>query len=171
MDKEKLARRYRSLWTGEAVSSALFISLFLYFAARNGQWSHWILRGYSLAVVVFILIQAISWWRWKLHLLAQGARDMPPHVVARFRRLRTLNWLLIAAFALVFLLRLWLTGRGASGPDFWVGLLILGGAVLEQINYYHYQLMYDNPYDWNHLRTQRSLRRGSIAKVLERQGG
>ncbi len=45
----------------------------------------------------------------------------------------------------------------------------MGGAVLEQINYYYYQLMYDNPYDWNYLRRERRLRRGSVAKVLERQ--
>lgn len=42
----------------------------------------------------------------------------------------------------------------------------LGGAVLEQINYY-VQFMYDNPYDWAYLRRHRRLRRGSIAKALD----
>lgn len=164
-------RRYRSLWTGEAISSALFTFLFFYFALRHGQWQTWVLRGYSLAVVLSILLQGVSWWRWKQYILAQGTRTMPAHIVDRFRRLRTLNWLLIAGYPLAVLVKVWISGETAFSRDFWFGLLILGGAVLEQINYYYVQLMYDNPYDWNYLRSQRRLRRGTIAKVLARREG
>lgn len=179
MNPEKLARRYHSLWLGELVSSVLFIAVYLILALHDGQWSRWVLRGYSLAVVVFILIQAVFWWLWKVRLLRQNSREMPLHVVARYRRLRGLNWLLIAGFVPVALLKALFLGELAIGEgdfgeadfdsDFWYGLLIMGGAVLEQINYYYYQLMYDNPYDWNYLRRERRLRRGSVAKVLERQ--
>jgi hypothetical protein len=50
-----------------------------------------------------------------------------------------------------------------------VGLLFTGGALLEQINYYYTQLMYDNPYDWNYLRTHRRLRQGIIGKALAQE--
>jgi hypothetical protein len=169
MNLEKLAKRYRSLWLGELASSILFIAIYLNLALRDGQWSRWVLRGYSLAVVVFILIQGIFWWRWKGHVLRHNSREMPPHVVARYRRLRGLNWLLIAGFVPVVLLKAFFLGELAFDRDFWYGLLIMGGAVLEHINYYYYQLMYDNPYDWKHLRRERRLRRGTVAKVLERQ--
>lgn len=169
MDKQKLSRRYRSLWLGETVSILLFIYLFAFFAARDAGWHNWILRGYSLAVVIIILLQGVSWWRWKQHQLAKDTRDMPAHIVTRFHRLRTVNWLLIAAFPLAMLGKRVITGALTTSADLWLGLLILAFAALEQINYYYVQLMYDSRYDWNYLRTHRSLRRGTIGKVLDRQ--
>ena len=168
MDKEKLAKRYRYLWTGEATSSILFVALLLIFAVADGVWSRWILRSYSVAVVVIVLSQSVVWWRWKLRLLSEGRRQMPSQFVANFGRLRWLNWALIAGFALAVLAKRWLIGELPADRDLWLGLMFLGGAVLEQINYYYYQLMYDNSYDWNYLRTERRLRRGTIAKVLAR---
>jgi hypothetical protein len=164
-DSSFLARRYRYLWTGELFSAVMFPSLLLWFAARDGAWTNWVGRGYAVVVVSCILLQGVAWWRWKLRLLREGRRTMPLSVLAVYRRLRALNWLLIALFPVVLLLRWMLTGR-APTADTWLGLLFLGGAALEQINYYYVQLMYDNPYDWAYLRRHRRLRRGSIAKAL-----
>lgn len=169
MDREKLVKRYRYLWTGELAAILLFVYLLLYYAAADGRWSNWILRIYSVSVVVIILAQSIPWWRWKLRLLQEGRREMPAYIVSRYARLRTLNWLLIAGFGLAVVAKAQVTDAAIIGPDLWYGLLILGGAVLEQVNYYHYQLMYDSAYDLNHLRTERRLRRGTIAKVLDRR--
>jgi hypothetical protein len=165
-DPSFLARRYRYLWTGELVSAVLFPVLLLWFAARDGAWSDWLGRGYAVAVVSCILLQGVAWWRWKLRLLREGRRTMPLPVLAVYRWLRSLNWLLIALFPVVLLLKWALTGRAPPAADLWLGLLFLGGAALEQINYYYVQLMYDNPYDWAELRRHRRLRRGSIAKAL-----
>ena len=89
-------------------------------------------------------------------------------VLRWYQRFKWLNWLLIALFPAV----LWLNWQLLDGPrsmaDLWIGLLILAGAVLEQINYYYYQLMYDNPYDWAYLRTYRRLRPGNIGQALTR---
>lgn len=166
-DAAFLARRYRFLWTGELFSAVLFPVLLLWFAARDGAWSNWLGRGYAVAVVSAILLQGVAWWRWKLRLLREGRRTMPLPLLAGYRRLRALNWLLIALFPVVLLLTWMLTGRAPPAADTWLGLLFLGGAVLEQINYYYVQLMYDNPYDWAYLRRHRRLRRGSIAKALD----
>ncbi|MFW6097563.1 MAG: hypothetical protein ACOC9Z_05785 [Chloroflexota bacterium] len=169
MDKEKLAKRYRYLWTGELAAILLFLFLLFFYASREGQWFNWILRTYSVFVVVIILAQSVPWWRWKLRLLQEGRRDMPSHIVSRYARLRGLNWLLIAGFVLAVLAKGLFVDAAIFGPDLWYGLLFLGGAVLEQINYYYYQLMYDSVYDLNHLRSERRLRRGTIAKVLDRR--
>jgi|ADGO01.1.fsa_nt_gi hypothetical protein len=166
-DPSFLARRYRILWAGELFSAVMFPVLMLWFAARDGAWSEWLSRGYAVAIVSWILLQGVAWWRWKLRLLREGRRTMPPQVLAVYRRLRSLNWLLIALFPLVPLLTWALTGRVPPVADIVLGLLFLGGAVLEQINYYYVQLMYDNPYDWAYLRRHRRLRRGSIAKALD----
>ena len=169
MEPEALAKRYRSLWMGEAVSSVLFVGVFLSVALADGRWTHWIARSYALAVVVLILAQGVIWWRWKLRQLQAGQRTMPVEVLRKFRRYQRLNWLLIGAFPAVLALKWWVTGRFWPDEDTGFGLLFLGGALLEQINYYYYQLMYDSRYDWAYLRTHRRLRPGSIGKALAEQ--
>jgi len=47
-----------------------------------------------------------------------------------------------------------------------VGLLL--GAVLEQINYYHYQLMYDTRTAFEHLWRQRRLRKAALGIDIAR---
>lgn len=167
MDKDALRRRYTYLWTGETLSSVLFVALLLWLASRDGVWQHWIARSYSLAVVVLILGQGIAWWRLKLRLLDRGQRQAPAPALASFRRWRRINWWLIGAYPLVVVAGALLTGRPLLSFDSWIGLAILSGALLEQINYYYWQLMYDSPYDWAFLRAHRRLRRGSIGKALD----
>lgn len=166
MPREWLEQRYRYLWTGEAAAILVFVLLFLYTALADGEGRNWIARAYSLSVVVTILLQGIVWWRWKLRMLQTGQRTMPKHVLSRFRRFKWVNWLLIVLFPLVIWLKWWLTGAPWRAADTWWGLLFLGGAILEQINYYYAQLMYDNRYDWRYLRSHRQLRPGSIGKAL-----
>lgn len=166
MEREALARRYRYLWTGEAVSIFLFIVLFLYYALADMQWSNWIIRTYSLTVVIIILLQGIIWWMWKLRILQTRQRTIPVHILKRFARFKRVNWLLISLFPFVLGLKWWFTNSLWSNNDAWLGLLFMGGALLEQINYYYYQLMYDSRYDWTYLRTHRRLRQGSIGKGL-----
>lgn len=166
MDTETLAKRYRYLWTGEAVSATLFIILLVASAVREGAWINWIARAYSVGVVVWILMQAVVFWRWKLRLLRQRQRTLPAQVVRRLRRFKHLNWILIGAFPLVVFAEWLLSGGRVSQADVGLGTLFLVGAILEQINYYYHQLMYDSRYDWRYLMLHRRLRIGSIAKVL-----
>ncbi len=168
MNKEALRKRYQALWTGEAAAIIVFVSFLLWFAYRDGQWQKWIIRTYSLGVVILILIQGIVWWRWKLHILRNNQRLIPEHVLKSFLFWRRTNWWLIGSFPLVVVVATKLTAQSLLSADTFIGLLILGGAVLEQINYYYVQLMYDSAYDWAYLRTHRRLRRGTIAKALDR---
>lgn len=169
MDKITLQKRYQYLWTGETLSATLFVAILLWSAWRDGVWQHWIVRTYSLGVVILILIQGATWWRWKLRVLANDQRHLPAPVLAAFRRWRRINWWLIGAFPLIVVAAQRLTGQALISVDAVVGLLIWIGAILEQINYYYTQLMYDNAYDWAYLRTHRQLRRGTIAKEFDAQ--
>jgi len=167
MDQDKLRRRYHTLWTGEAFSALLFVAFLLWFADQDGVWQRWIARTYSVGVVILILLQGIVWWRVKLRLLQQNQRPMPAAILRGFRWWRRVNWVLIGAYPLVVLIATQMTAQPLLSPDTWFGLLFLGGAVLEQINYYYVQLMYDSAYDWAYLRTHQRLRRGTIARALD----
>ena len=167
MDTEALVKRYRYLWTGETVSASLFVLLLVIAAVRDGAYVNWIARAYGVVVVVWILMQAVLFWRWKLRLLAQEQRTLPAPIVLRFRRFKHLNWILIGAFPLIVVVEWLATDGHLNQADVGLGLLIVVGAVLEQINYYHYQLMYfDSRYDWRYLVQHKRLRVGSIAKML-----
>jgi hypothetical protein len=92
---------------------------------------------------------------------------MPAHVLRSFRSWRRINWFLIGSFPPVVMIGTQLTNQPLVSPDTIFGLLILVGAVLEQINYYYFQLMYDSAYDLAYLKAHRRLRRASIAQALD----
>lgn len=167
MNKDMLRKRYRYLWTGEALAATVFIVFLLYSVYQDGVWQRWIARSYSLGVVILILLQGIVWWHLKGRLLTENQRRMPLSVLSSFLVCRYLNWILIGLFPLVVAITTQLTQQPRVSIDTVFGLLILAGAMLEQINYYYVQLMYDSAYDWAYLRTHRRLRRGTIAKALD----
>ncbi len=169
MDRHALRKRYTYLWTGEAVAASLFAALLGWAIYRDGAWHNWIARSYSVGVVILILIQGIVWWRSKLHLLRINQRHLPRAVLRSFQRWRRINWILIGSFPAVVLVAPLITNQPRNSVDILYGALFLGGAVLEQINDYYIQLMYDSAYDWAYLRTHRRLRPGTIAKALDAQ--
>jgi hypothetical protein len=167
MKKEALRKRYGYLWKMELLSAAMFPALLVWVAARHGAWENFVVRAYSVAVVAAILLQGTAWWRWKLAVLNGRVEAIPPRVLSRYRMWKRANWLLIGLLPVVVALAVWSRPQGARAADIWLGLLFLAGAVLEQINYYYYQLMYDTKHDWNYLRQHRRLRRGNIAAALD----
>ena len=52
--------------------------------------------------------------------------------------------------------------------DFWTGLVLATLAALEQVNYYHWQLMHDTPQEWRDLLRRKRLKRGLLARELGR---
>lgn len=170
MNKEALRRRYISLWTGEATAALFFTILLLWSMHHDGIWQCWIARTYSLSVVNIILIQAVIWWRWKVHLLNRDERSMPAQVLRQYQRWRAINWWLIGGFPFVVIFATSITGQSIDSLDTWLGLFILAGALLEHINYYYVQLMYNSAYDWKFLCTHRRPRLGTVAKALRKSG-
>lgn len=162
-----IARRYRYLWIGEVAAIAAFLIFFWLVIPPAGHWSRWIVRTYALAIFLGILLQGVFWWRGRLRLLLMADSVKPTRGVRRYRRLRWLNWLLIAAFPLVVAIK----GANSPGPfpdgDVWWGVGFIVGALLEQVNYYHFQLTYGYGLDFWYLRRNRRLRRGNIARYLD----
>lgn len=107
-----------------------------------------------------------------MRLLRAGRSRIPRGVLNWFRVLKTLNSVLIGLYPIVVLGK-WLVIRNVTvtGDEIF-GLLIMGGAVLEQVNYYHYQLMYDHRADRIYLARHRRLRVGNIGGAIasERRG-
>jgi hypothetical protein len=113
---------------------------------------------------MLILWQGATYWWLKL-------RSVRTHVPLSdtwrqvYTILKRVNWGLLALSPLVLTISLRL-----PGPQRIVD--VLGGtfftvlALLEQINYYYVQLMYDNPTDWRYLMRHKRLKRARLARDL-----
>lgn len=168
MGPKALAKRYQYLWSGEAFSLVMFNGFLVRGILQDPVWTNWIVRTYGLLIVNGILLQGIYWWLLKARLLRNGRKSVPSQTARRYGTLRWVNWAAIALLPIVLYGKQRLTGQLGSSKDTMYGLLIWGGAILEQVNYYYYQLMYDNRYDWYYLRTRKRLRPGNIPLTLRR---
>lgn len=162
----RLIRRLRYLWTFELFDSFLFPAIVL--------WMSWYLQQpvgifaiYSTGLVTFLLWQGAAYW-W-LRLRAHKTRSpIPRGYLAWFRILRAVNWGLIALLPLTLAIVGGLGLMVQSRLNLVAGAALYALAVLEQVNYYHYQLMYDYGPDWRYLVEHRRLKRSSLRRALGR---
>ncbi|WP_329018671.1 hypothetical protein OG271_15070 [Micromonospora rifamycinica] len=154
---QQVGRRLRSLATLELVNIPL----------QAGIWFGWVglpvtvpnLVGFGL--VVLLLVQGSGYWTAKTYQLRDPAAILPAERV--FRAARAANPVLLTV-------GLAITGYAvltAPGSGAWPGLAFTIFAVLEHVNYFHVQLMYDTPADLRRLRSV-GLRRSHLARDLRR---
>ena len=161
----RLARRLRSLWTLELFDSFFLPGVLLLSSCQLDQ-ALGLFSASSAALVAWLLWQGSAYWWLKLRALRQGTR-IPAETLRSFRVLRPVNWVLIGLVP-VLLVVSGLVGPGISSLlDLVAGAGFYSLAVLEQVNYYHYQLMYDCPPDWRTLVERKRLMRSSLARALD----
>ena len=164
----KRIKRLRYLWTWELFDS-FFLPAVVVFCARTLQQPIGLFAIYSAGLVTWILWQGAAYWRFKLRAV-QTDSEIGRQSLLWFQALKKVNWFLIG------LLPVLLGGKGlmgtvfSSGFDLIAGLALYTLALLEQINYYHYQLMYDYPPDWRYLVEHKKLKRSSLNRALEKLG-
>jgi len=164
-DKQRLIRRLRCLWTFELFDSFFFPGLVI-FVSRTQQLSVGLFTLHSTGLVTWLLWQGAAYWWLRLRAVRRDSRIDAKHL-RWFATLKKANW------ALIGLLPLLLLGRGLVGSAFRSPLDVAAGiglyalAILEQINYYHRQLMYDYPPDRRYLVRNRRLKRSSLSRALD----
>jgi hypothetical protein len=107
------------------------------------------------------LIEGAAYWVAKLHQISVRRVDLP--ALAAFRATRILNPLFLAAGVAA------IGAAAATDPGIasWPGLAFAVFAVLEHVNYFHVQLMYDTPADLRRLRSV-GLRVSHLARDIAR---
>ena len=175
--KEKLIKRLRYLWTWELFDS-LFLPAVVIFASKMTQRPIGLVTLYSAGLVAWLLWQGAAYWRLKLRAVRAGSRIAAKHL-RRFAAMKRVNWALIGALSVLLATRSLMGAVFSSDFDLAAGLghSPVGAyattgfyalAVLEQVNYYHYQLMYDYPPDWRYLIENKKLKCSSLNRALER---
>lgn len=85
----------------------------------------------------------------------------------RFRKFKRINQIGLALIPLVLLIQWVISGKQLSGDNFLFWAIFANVfAVLEYINYYHKQLMYDNSHDLKYLFYNKTLKEASLHKDL-----
>ena len=150
--------RLSYLRSREALAAVLLPAVIVWTWWNKGGELAWGLRLPALVLVAYILVQGSLYWHLKLRAIETG---LPlPHW---FHRLyRGFQWSNLIAIGAV-LAALLLDRRSLTDADIRWTAGLLAGAVLEQINYYHYQLMYDTRAAIGYLLRRRRLRKAALA--------
>lgn len=142
----------------------LFFALGLWLLTSGLDWSACRAPFAAMTLVGFVLFQGIIYWSVKLDAIARKRPVLSVHFKALFLGFKYANWILFGAYA-YWLVRIF---PDHTLPFGWLttSWCIYGFAILEYINYYHYQLSHDNAADVRYLKRYRRLRVSALALDL-----
>lgn len=155
--RSALVRRLRSTAAGELVSCVVLPLVFFWFADLTVSVAN--IAG--AAVMVLLLVQGATYWLVKARqLTVPSAR---PAGMGTFSVLAFVNPVLLVVTIMIIGYSFVTIGPAAAVLGFGCWSL----AVLEHVNYFHRQLMYDNAVDLAWLRAH-GLKRAALARDLDR---
>jgi len=158
-----LTNRLRYLRSREALAAIVLPAVIIWKWRGNGGEIAWGIRIAALSLLVFILVQGTLYWHLKLRAIT-GEATLPVWFYRLFLGFKWSNFIAIVCILAV------LGHRPLAEADMQWSIGLLLGAVLEQINYYHYQLMYDTRAAFDHLRRHGRLRKAALGIDIARAG-
>lgn len=155
--------RMNYLRTGEAIAAVAIpvVAVYRWLESTEPVW--WEIRIAGLVLISYILLQGTLYWHLKLRSF-NGHGPLPTYFYSLYRGFKYSN---VAGISLMLLAML-LGAASATRADLGWAAAMLALVVLEQINYYHYQLMYDTRNAVAGLVRNRRLRKAALAIDLER---
>lgn len=162
---QTLSIRLRYLRSREALAAILLPAVIAWRWWDRGGDIAWSMRITALALLAYILVQGTLYWHLKLRSL-ETQTPLPSYFPTLFRGFKWSNVIAIGALLLVLLL---IDKRSVTEADIGWTVGLLAGAILEHINYYHYQLMYDTRSSISHLR-RNGLRKAALGLDMMRSG-
>lgn len=163
MSKARLIERLKWYYPTERFHTYFTVPITLVYLLWHQPIKHMIFISYGLLVCIVILYQGQLYWKLKLERL-QGKAVNQANSLEFFRKSKKLNLILISAMPVILGFQLYI--KMDIGELLYWGILANVFAILEHVNYYHIQLMIDNPYDLKYLIKNRRLKKASLAKDL-----
>lgn len=163
MDRDRLIRRCRALRNWESFNVLLFMGLLVRWVV-TAQPQTWYLTAYSVVLVCYILVQGSIYWHLKLRSLQQRHRLLPSYFSSIFTKFHHSTLALLLLFP-VIASNSWRIRQTTIAELVWSST-IAGFALLEYVNYYHYQLKHDTVNDLRYLLQHKRFRRAPLAVDL-----
>ncbi len=160
---QELIKRFRYLWVFEVLNAVVVFPGFVLLVTRNARSEIGAFALLMTALVSFLLLVGAGFTFLKYQDLRHETHRLT-RFEALFRLLRRVVPLLLVVGGVLFVAELLTLGTSYRFLGLMLGTFMLIMAVLEYINYFHLQLMYDNRRDLAYLLTKRKLKQGLIAR-------
>jgi len=165
MSRQNIIHRLRRLLNWE-FANIFFLPTCLYVSLTSLQAQHWQPYAFSMFIICVILAQAAFYWHLKLQAIRKDEVTLPSYFYQTFSFFKWTNVILLSIYpGLIF------CNQMIVVVDFqvsiWSNLLFLF-AVLEYINYYHYQLSHDNLNDIRYLLKHKKFRKSPLYVDMSR---
>lgn len=167
MDREHVIRRLRYLRNWEFVNIFL-MPVFIYISLAVLWGKDWLAFGLGAFIISFILAQGAFYWHLKLRCVQENRAALPPYFHRLFTFFKRSNLALIALYPILAVAGWLLPGLHFRAPV--LAHFVYGFGVLEQVNYYYYQLSHDNANDIRYLLKYKRLRRSPLWVDLRKTG-
>jgi len=158
----RIERRLTYLWTFELVGVAMWSFVVWLWWMRAGVGAA---SAIGLALVVLLLVQGSVYWYAKLRSIRQRPWLSDSMFVRLFSSLRQFNQVMLVATGLSGLVWV-MRPPWQISPEIAIAAALWLFAVLEYINYFHRQLMYDSAADLRWLRRHRRAKVAWLARDL-----
>ena len=163
--KKRIIKRLGRYYLVEGFNTIIFLGIMIFLNILY-EPLHLIFLSYGLLLMCFILAQG-TWYWWAKWSILKGKSLAKFEPIEIFKTLKRANIYGILLIPFVLCLQWFISGQQfISGNYITWAILANAFAVLEHINYYYRQLMYDNLYDLNYLLKHRSLKKASLYKDL-----
>ena len=162
MNRQTIIRRLRYLRNWEFFNIFLLPALLLT-RLRTPNWQPY---AYSMFVLCAILAQGAFYWHLKLQSVYKNTSDLPSYFMWTFSNFKRINIVLLFMYPIFMIINSF-TSLIPFQTSFWSNALF-AFAILEQINYYHYQLSHDNLNDLQFLIKHKKIRKSPLCVDLQR---
>lgn len=166
MNKQKLIKRFKSLYLVERFHAFVSFPLMVLYLMLNYSFADIFFLVYGLLVCTIILIQGQHYWKLKFYRLINKPFNQDKNLKS-FNNSKILNLVLIALMPILLGIQIFQNNWHIISKGLILGVLANAFAVLEHINYYIRQLMIDNWADLNYLMRNKRLKIASLAKDLK----
>lgn len=165
MNRDHVIKRLAYLRKMEGLGgSLLFLALGLWLSTSGMTWAAWKIPFSAMLLVGFILFQGIIYWHLKLAAIRGRRSTLPKYFKPLFVGFQCTDLILLCLYA-AWLIRI--APRNYLSAHWLIASwLIYAFAVLEYMNYYHYQLSHDNVRDLHYLKKHRRIRVSSLASDM-----
>jgi hypothetical protein len=165
MSRQNIIRRLRYLRNWEFINIFLLPAI-LYFTLMRQKTPNWQPFAFGMFVICIILAQGTFYWHLKLQSVYKNELVLPSYFERAFSLFKWVNVALLSIYPILMIANR-ITPLVHFQTSFWSNALFLF-ALLEQVNYYHYQLSHDNLNDIRFLIKHKKFRRSPLYVDLQR---
>lgn len=164
-DRKRLLHKIQWTYQVEGMNAVMFLGISIFCILTFG-FTDLIFFTYGILFSCYILMQGTYYW-WLKYTSLKGEPIPQTRTLDRFKQFKATDHIGMLLIPVVLLLQWFISGKQLNGNNL-LGWALFANffAVLEYINYYQKQLMYDNQNDFRYLKLNRKLKEASLHKDL-----